>query len=313
MTYPMNGLWKISIALSALLHWAVLMAMPQSHTSTHAQPERRLVVTRLHLSSPTRPAVAKTPEVVPQTFPPKAIKAALAPSPTPSAKKSVAIPSNKKQEKREEVSALRQAISKPMAPSAASGKSELTPPPQPENSAKYSEISANSETANTPSLTQVEHAIAANQEAKNSELVFANPTKQQPRQQAEPHSNQVSRQKSEIEPKTRPEVGVELNGKWDVKPATLPTITKPNFRQTPRPPVYPRSAKRRGLTGRVLLRAQLNTQGSVEQLLMVASSGVDALDQAALRAAEQWQFLPYTRNGKAMAAWVEMPVVFELN
>jgi protein TonB len=36
------------------------------------------------------------------------------------------------------------------------------------------------------------------------------------------------------------------------------------------------------------------------------------LDQAALQAVKQWHFVPAQRGGEAVAAWVEVPIVFRL-
>lgn len=93
----------------------------------------------------------------------------------------------------------------------------------------------------------------------------------------------------------------------------LPVVKEPRFRETPQPPAYPRSARRRGMTGEVLIRALLNANGDIQELAIVESSGYSVLDDAAVAAASAWAFLPYRRGGKATSAWVEMPIVFELN
>lgn len=89
-------------------------------------------------------------------------------------------------------------------------------------------------------------------------------------------------------------------------------IRKPRFRVPPQPPAYPLVARRRGQSGRVLVRARLDTRGDVTEIKIMDSSGYEALDKAALTAVEDWKFEPYRRGGQALIAWVELPVVFEL-
>ena len=86
---------------------------------------------------------------------------------------------------------------------------------------------------------------------------------------------------------------------------------RPNQRHTP-PPRYPESARRAGLEGRVLVRAQVDATGRVQGVSLRRSSGVPALDQAALDAVRRWRFHPRTVDGVTSAATVEVPVNFSL-
>ena len=65
--------------------------------------------------------------------------------------------------------------------------------------------------------------------------------------------------------------------------------------------------------GVVLLRALIDEQGAARQITLQASSGYPLLDKAALQAVEEWQFMPETVNGRAVAVWVEVPVRFKIN
>ena len=64
---------------------------------------------------------------------------------------------------------------------------------------------------------------------------------------------------------------------------------------TPTPP-YPPDALAAGQTGRVVIRLSINPDGSVAAAFVRESSGVDALDQAALKTLRQWQFIKRSRN-----------------
>lgn len=75
-------------------------------------------------------------------------------------------------------------------------------------------------------------------------------------------------------------------------------------------PEYPSSALAKGWEGRVLLRLQVNADGSVQAVLVERSSGYDVLDRAAYRAARNWQFFPAREAGLPVAAEVKVPVVF---
>ncbi|AFV00367.1 energy transducer TonB [Simiduia agarivorans] len=96
-------------------------------------------------------------------------------------------------------------------------------------------------------------------------------------------------------------------------PNELPLMDTPLFAEPPQPPRYPMLARRRGQTGTVWLAVTLDANGSPDDLSLLASSGVSALDQAALEAVSQWRFLPYRVDGQALASRVHIPVEFSLN
>ncbi len=62
--------------------------------------------------------------------------------------------------------------------------------------------------------------------------------------------------------------------------------------------------------GLVVLRVLVRRDGSVAQAEVMRSSGVPALDAAALRSAATWNFTPATRDGTPIEAWVLIPVRF---
>ncbi len=78
------------------------------------------------------------------------------------------------------------------------------------------------------------------------------------------------------------------------------------------PPRYPAAARRRGLEGRVLVHALVSAAGACARAEVRRSSGHPVLDEAALRAVRGWRFVPATREGRAVEAGVEIPIVFRL-
>jgi len=78
------------------------------------------------------------------------------------------------------------------------------------------------------------------------------------------------------------------------------------------PPPYPIVARRRGIAGVVLLRAEVSAEGRCLQAKVMKSSGFGPLDEAALEAVKKWRFAPAKRGGQSVSAWVEIPVNFKL-
>jgi TonB family protein len=78
-------------------------------------------------------------------------------------------------------------------------------------------------------------------------------------------------------------------------------------------PVYPSLARKMGHEGIVLLAAEILSDGRVGQLVVKKSSGYLTLDQSALDAVKRWKFIPAMWMGKAVSAWVDVPVKFRLS
>ena len=98
------------------------------------------------------------------------------------------------------------------------------------------------------------------------------------------------------------------------KPAAKEVFSRqPRFKNPPKPPTYPAAAKRKNQQGQVLLEVRLDAAGRQQGLQIVKSSGISSLDQAALTAVKNWQFIPETVNGLPVASRVEVPVNFTLN
>jgi protein TonB len=78
------------------------------------------------------------------------------------------------------------------------------------------------------------------------------------------------------------------------------------------PPAYPKAAQRMGLQGRVLLRVQVLSNGTVGALEIKQSSGKTVLDEAALTAVKSWVFAPAKRGSTPIDGWTQVPIEFRL-
>jgi len=100
------------------------------------------------------------------------------------------------------------------------------------------------------------------------------------------------------------------NSTADDAPVTLPHLNA-DYLNNPAPD-YPPASRELGEQGRVLLRAMINIDGMVAQVVLRKSSGFDRLDQAALDTVKNWRFVPAQRGEQKVSAWVVVPVAFSL-
>lgn len=77
-------------------------------------------------------------------------------------------------------------------------------------------------------------------------------------------------------------------------------------------PVYPESARRRGIGGVTLLQFEVTANGRVGEIQIAQSAGDRDLDRAATEAVKKWRFEPARRGTQAVAVRVTLPVRFEL-
>ncbi|MBI2364220.1 MAG: energy transducer TonB [Deltaproteobacteria bacterium] len=77
-------------------------------------------------------------------------------------------------------------------------------------------------------------------------------------------------------------------------------------------PRYPESARRDGKEGRVLLRVLVNEEGRSASVEVNRSSGIEALDQAAVEAIKRWRFSPARLGDRPVESWVRIPIDFRL-
>jgi TonB family protein len=65
--------------------------------------------------------------------------------------------------------------------------------------------------------------------------------------------------------------------------------------------------------GTVMLQMLITDEGKVGQVRLQASSGWPRLDDAAMNASRDWEFIPGQWEGKATCMWVSMPIVYKLS
>ncbi|MCE1203121.1 MAG: energy transducer TonB [Holophagaceae bacterium] len=94
--------------------------------------------------------------------------------------------------------------------------------------------------------------------------------------------------------------------------AVVPPCFDAAYLQNPEPG-YPLLSKRLGEEGRVILRVLVNPEGLAEKVEVRQSSGHARLDQAALGTVRRWRFTPARRGAERLAAWVLVPLSFQLD
>jgi len=104
-----------------------------------------------------------------------------------------------------------------------------------------------------------------------------------------------------IEPKG-PEIEIVEYYKVQIKP-TLIHIPKPR---------YPELALGAGIEGNSVIKALVDTDGSVMEVKILKSSGSDMLDQAALAAGMKARFTPARQRDRFVRVWVSIPIKFQL-
>ncbi len=110
-----------------------------------------------------------------------------------------------------------------------------------------------------------------------------------------------------------PDAGDASTTQQAASPAPLIVFEgRPRYRHPPTPAVYPQRAIELNQQGEALVRVRLDPDGSAAEILLWRGSGFALLDRAALTAVRGWQFLPAMRDGRPVAAWVEIPVRFHL-
>lgn len=90
-----------------------------------------------------------------------------------------------------------------------------------------------------------------------------------------------------------------------------PPIFQADYLDNPAP-AYPGLSRRLREQGRVILRVQVNAQGTADDVQVRTSSGHERLDEAARETVRRWRFVPAKRGGEPVPAWVLIPISFRL-
>ncbi len=80
-------------------------------------------------------------------------------------------------------------------------------------------------------------------------------------------------------------------------------------------PVYPAIARQAGQQGTVLLKIEILVNGRAGRITIARSTNYPVLDEAAVAAVRQWQFIPARdlSSGQAIVCTTTLPVSFRLN
>ena len=93
-------------------------------------------------------------------------------------------------------------------------------------------------------------------------------------------------------------------------PATGNSQPMPVAGQSP-PPSYPAAALRRGESGSVVVRVDVDATGYANNITVIQRSGSRELDRAATDAVRRWRFTPALSNGQPVPGTIEVPFDFK--
>lgn len=94
-------------------------------------------------------------------------------------------------------------------------------------------------------------------------------------------------------------------------PAVVPPRFDADYLDNPAP-AYPALSRRLGEQGRVLVRVYVLPDGSAGEVQLRESSGYERLDRVAVETVRRWRFVPARQGERAVAAWVLVPISFNL-
>lgn len=76
---------------------------------------------------------------------------------------------------------------------------------------------------------------------------------------------------------------------------------------------YPQEARQKNISGYVILKILVNTNGVVENIDVDESVPKGYFDQSAIKSIKAWKFEPAIIKGQVVAAWTTQKIKFELN
>lgn len=98
-----------------------------------------------------------------------------------------------------------------------------------------------------------------------------------------------------------------LSGEYDAKQVDSPPTPLKRVE-----PEFPLAARRMGITGRVVLRFLVKSDGKVGKASVIEANPGGVFEESALEAIRKWRFHPGHFRGNAVATWVELPIQFRL-
>lgn len=103
----------------------------------------------------------------------------------------------------------------------------------------------------------------------------------------------------------------ELKDEVNHKVTTTLPLFRMQYLNNPQPP-YPISSRQAGEFGKVLLAVYVSEKGMPLEIKTKKSSGFERLDESARTTIAQWRFIPAKRGQENIAAWVNIPIEFNL-
>ena len=79
------------------------------------------------------------------------------------------------------------------------------------------------------------------------------------------------------------------------------------------PPIYPYSARRRGINGEVVVRFLVDASGRVSRLSIVRAQPQGVFERAVEQSVNRWRFKPGLYQGRPVSTWVVLPIRFKLS
>lgn len=79
------------------------------------------------------------------------------------------------------------------------------------------------------------------------------------------------------------------------------------------PPAYPKSAFEQSISGKVVLRVNVDAEGRTSGVSVISSTPAGVFDAVSIAAAQKWTFEPARRDGKPVASALQIPLTFALD
>ena len=89
-------------------------------------------------------------------------------------------------------------------------------------------------------------------------------------------------------------------------------VTQPTYAPDNPAIVYPDQAGVHNIQGKVILRVEVLPDGKPGRMWLKQSSGSGLLDQDAQTQLGNWRFIPARKNGQPVTAWIDVPVLYQL-
>lgn len=82
---------------------------------------------------------------------------------------------------------------------------------------------------------------------------------------------------------------------------------------TPIRPIYPDSARKAHIEGKVVVKVLIDKEGTPSKSQILKNSGTDIFDNAAMQAVMNVKYKPAEQNGKPLKVWMVIPINFKIN